>query len=139
MDSFTRNYSIFLAIAVLGLMFWFLYEDPQVGTLNELLAADAEVATYPYRFRVFRLENGVAIMGTPRSEDFPAFRALALLFPELDGLEQDAPELMDAQQEMARIQERARTIVLGSGKVSRVFWELDSDWLTASGVPPGSY
>lgn len=139
MDRFTRNYSIFLAAVVLGLLFWFLYEDPQVGALNELLAADAEVAGYPYRFRVFRLEHGAAVMGTPRSADFPAFRALELLFPGLAGREQDDPELMQAQLEMARIQERAKAIVLDSGAATRVIWELDSNWLDASGVPPGSY
>lgn len=139
MDRFTRNYSIFLAVLVLGLLFLFLYEDPQVGALNKQLAADAEVAAYPYRFRVFRLEQGVAVMGTPRSADFPAFRALALLYPALDGREQDDPALMQGQQEMARIQERARSLVLESGTATGVVWELDTDWLTANGIAPGSY
>jgi hypothetical protein len=139
MDRFTRNYSIVPGILLLGLLFWVFYEDPQVTTLNGLLAADDEVAAYPYRFRVLRLENGVAVMGTPRSAEFPAFRALALLYPGLAAREPDDPEMMQAQLEMARVQERARAIVLDAGPVTRMIWELDTDWLGASGVPPGSY
>lgn len=139
MDRFTRNYSIFLGILLLGLLFWVFYENPQVRELNGLLERDSEVAAYPYRFRVLRLENGIAVMGTPRSAEFPAFRALGILFPELANRAQDDPELMQAQQTMARIQEHARSIVLDSGKARRVLWELDTNWLTGHGVVPGSF
>jgi hypothetical protein len=139
MDRFTRNYSLFLGFALLGLLIWVFHENPRVTALNELLAGDTEVANYPYRFRVLRLENGVAIMGTPRSAEFPAFRALGILFPALANREQDDPELMQAQLEMARVQEHARRLVLDSGEVVRVRWELDSNWLTGNGIPPGSW
>jgi hypothetical protein len=139
MDRFTRNYSIFLAVVVLAMLVWVFYEDPQVAALNKRLEVDAGLAAYPYRFRVFSLEDGVAVMGTPRSAEFPAFRALGILFPELANREQDDPELMQAQQEMASLQDRARTIVLSSDDVTRVRWKLDSDWLTKQGIPPGTY
>ena len=69
MDTFTRNYSIVLAaVALIGLV-WFFYESPGVSRLNEMLADNADVAAYPYRYRVLGLENGVATMTTPRSVD----------------------------------------------------------------------
>lgn len=139
MDRFTRNYSLFLGVILLGLLFWAFYENPRVAALNELLAGDAGVANYPYRFRVLRLEDGVAVMGTPRSAEFPAFRALGILFPALANREQDDPELMQAQLEMARIQEHARRLVLDSGEATQVRWELDGDWLKENGIPPGSW
>ena len=139
MDRFTRNYSIFLGVVLLGLLFWVFYEDPQVAALNELLDKDAELATYPYQFRVFSLHDGMAVMGTPRSAEFPAFRALGILFPGLANRDQDDPELMQAQLEMARLQERARRLVLESGKAAQVRWELDSNWLSEHGLPPGTY
>ena len=139
MDRFTRNYSIFLGLVVLGLLLWVFSEDPQVTELNELLDSDAGIAAYPYRFRVFSLQDGVAVMGTPRSAEFPAFRALEILYPGLGGRDQDDPDLMAGQLEMARIQERARTLVLESGKVKQVRWELDSNWLTRHGISADTY
>jgi len=41
--------------------------DPRVGELNELLKADPQLAAYPYSFRVLELEEGVAVMSSPRS------------------------------------------------------------------------
>lgn len=139
MDRFTRNYSIFLGVVVLGLLVWAFYENPQVAALNERLDADAELAAYPYRFRVLGLDNGTAVMSTPRSADFPAFRALEILFPELANREQDDPGLMQVQQELAHLQAHASELVLASGTASRIRWELDRDWLTRHGIVPGSY
>ena len=42
--------------------------------------------------------------------------------------------MMKAQQELAEIQKRARAIVMASGKVKGVRWELDKNWLTRHGV-----
>ena len=136
MDKFTRNYSIILAVTVVLVLVWVLYESPGTSRLNALLSENAEVASYPYRFRVIDLKNGVATMSTPRSADFSAYRALAILYPELRNQAPDSPAMLDAQGEMARVQGIARKIVVGSDDVSRVIWKLDENWLRSEGVDP---
>lgn len=139
-DKFTRNYSIVLGAIVLILLVWALYEDPLVSDLNDLLEQDSVVAGYPYRFRVLGLENGLAIISTPRSFDFPVHRALGILFPNLANRAQDNPDVMQAQQLLAEIQKRVKAIVMQSGKVKGIRWELDKNWLSQHGIQlgPGS-
>jgi hypothetical protein len=134
MDKFSRNYSIVLAIVVGALLFLFTHKNPELAEMNALLDADSELAAYPYTFRVLRIEDRVAIMTTPRSPEFPAYRALGLLFPDLANLPQEDPRLMQGQLVMAGIQEHAREIVLGTGHVSQVEWEIDRQWLADHGV-----
>lgn len=136
MDRFTRNYSIILAIIAVIVLVWVFYESPDVSRLNAKLSENAELADYPYRFRVLGLENGVATMSSPRSASFPAYRALAILYPELHDEAPDSPAMIEAQQEMARVQKIARDIVAGSDDVSRVVWTLDENWLLGKGIDP---
>ena len=97
MDKFTRNYSIILAAIAVIVLAWVLYESPGVSRLNTLLSENTEVTSYPYEFRVIKLENGVATMSTPRSADFSAYRALALLYPELSQQQPDSTAMREAQ------------------------------------------
>ncbi|MBT8122715.1 MAG: hypothetical protein KJO10_09295 [Gammaproteobacteria bacterium] len=129
MDRFTRNYSIVLGVVIVVLVAVFMHQDPQIQSLNDRLLQDTRLSAYPYTFRVLRLEDGVATMTTPRSPDFPAYRALGLLFPSLDGLPQDDTRLMQGQLDMAQIQEYAKSLVLEAESVERVVWELDTQWL----------
>ena len=134
MDKFTRNYSIVLGAIFVVTLVWLVYEDPQVSDLNDLLEADTKINNYPYRFRVLSLQNGFAVMSTPRSTGFPVYRALGLLFPQLATRAQDDPDVMEAQQQLAEIQQWAKAIVMESGKVKSVRWELDNNWLRQHGV-----
>ncbi|MBU1192046.1 MAG: hypothetical protein KKE76_10055 [Gammaproteobacteria bacterium] len=134
MDRFTRNYSVILGVIVLIVLALILYENPEVSELNNLLEQNSEVAGYPYEFKVLRLQNGIAIMSTPRSSEFPVYRALGIIFPNLANRAQDDPDVMQAQQEMARVQKRATAIVMESGKVTSIQWELDKNWLSQHGV-----
>lgn len=136
MDRFSRNYLIGLATVGAIVLLVVLYEAPVIGRLNDRLAADADVAAYPYRFRVLGLDDGVAAMGTPRSPDFSAHRALMILFPELRHEPLDSPLLVAAQKEMARVQFIAKDIVEQSADVERVTWILDEAWLRSNGVNP---
>jgi len=133
-DKFTRNYSIVLGVISIAVLFWLLYEDPQISDLNDLLEADTQIVNYPYRFQVLGLQNSIATMSTPRSSGFPVHRALGLLFPRLAARAQDNPDVMKAQQELAEIQKRAKAIVIESGKAKSVRWELDKNWLIQHGV-----
>jgi hypothetical protein len=137
MDRFTRNYSIVLGVILLVVLAWAFYEDPLVSDLNDLLEQDAEVAGYPYQFQVLRIQNDIAVMSTPRSNEFPVHRALGILFPHLARRAQDNPDIMKAQQELARIQKRAKAIVIESGKVKSIRWELDKNWLSQHGIQIG--
>ncbi|PLY12429.1 MAG: hypothetical protein C0631_16940 [Sedimenticola sp.] len=137
MDRFTRNYSIILGIIVIGILAVALYEDPLVSDLNDLLEQDAEISAYPYTFRVLRAKNGIATMSTPRSVEFPVQRALGILFPHLANRAQDDPDLMRAQDELARVQKHAQALITQSPEITRVNWALDKDWLRQHGVPVG--
>ncbi len=136
MDRFTRNYSIFLAVIALFFLVWAMYEDPQVSELNKLLEQDQLVSSYPYRFRVRALENGMAVISTPRSSSFPVFKALGIIYPHLANRAQDNPDLMRAQQQLAEVQKRAKKIVTDSEHVKQIRWELDLEWLADHGVRP---
>ena len=136
MDKFTRNYSIVFGSLALVALFWFLYESPEVGRLNDRLSQNSELSQYPYTFRVLEFRNGVATISTPRSAEFPAIRALAILYPELRDEAPDSQPMVAAQREMARIQGLARSTVVESKKVDRVVWELDETWLRNQGIDP---
>ena len=136
MDRFTRNYSIFLGVIVLLLMVWALYEDPAVSELNELLEQDRVVSSYPYRFHVLRIENRVAVMSSPRDSMFPMYKALGIIYPHLANRAQNNPDLMQAQEQMVKVQKQAKRIVVESGKVARIRWELDREWLSSRGITP---
>jgi len=78
-------------------------------------------------------------MSTPRSPAVPVERVLGLLFPEVAGQPGDSPAFQAAQQRLARIQTRARDLVLEAPDIDHVRWELDRDWLMRHGIqpPPG--
>ena len=134
MDKFTRNYSIVIGAVAILAAFWLLWEAPGVGRLNDLLAQNAEISEYPYRYRVLELRDGVATMSTPRSADFPAYRALGILYPELRDEAPDSEAMLRAQEEMARIQALARSAIVRTEEVDRVVWELDETWLRNQGI-----
>lgn len=139
MDNFTRVYSIILAAVVVVVLVMTFYETPGVAKLNALLEADPAVSAYPYRFRVLELENGVATLGTPRSANFPASRALGILYPELQNEMPDSPAMIDAQKELARVQAIAGRTVEASEDVDRVTWVLDEKWLRNAGINPDQF
>ena len=134
MDRFTRNYSIGLAIATILLFTLLLYENPVVSDLNNLLEEDTELSSYPYTFRVLRVNNGYAIMSTPRSSEFPVFRALGIIYPKLANKPQDNPDLMQAQDRLATLQKKAKAIVINDERIKGASWELDKEWLSSHGV-----
>ncbi len=134
MDKFTRIYSIVLAGLVVAGLVWVFYESPGVSRVNAALEAHAELRGYPYRFRALELSNGVATLSTPRSAEFPAYRALGILYPALEGEDPDSAAMVEAQQELARVQGIAREVAVADEDVNRVVWELDERWLRANGI-----
>jgi hypothetical protein len=109
MDRFARNYLIGLvAIVVFAALWVFLSRDPRLGELNDLLAADTELADYPYAFRVLSFENGVATLSSPRSAEVPVMQFLRTAFPELRNTAVDDPAMMSAQDGLGHRGSRGR-------------------------------
>jgi len=135
MDRFTRNYLIGLGVvALLGAAWWLTTLDFRAGELNRMLDDDPVVAGYLYQFRVRSVQNGVAEMLTPRSAEVSAIRFLGLARPELNRFDSQDPEMIAAEQELARVQARARSLVLDQPDVERVRWVLDRSWYESRGV-----
>ncbi|NEX23246.1 hypothetical protein G3480_23605 [Thiorhodococcus mannitoliphagus] len=136
MDRFTRNYSILLGLAVvIGLFFWIQSAwQPKVWELDEVLTSDPTLVDYPYQFRVRSLDNGTAIISTPRSFDIPAIRFLEIINPKLAGKAQDDPEMIAAQQDLIDHQKRAMGLILAQPGVDTVDWQLDTQWLADHGI-----
>lgn len=136
MDRFTRNYLLVLIALVLGLvLIWVATSwNPRVWELNDLLASDAELADYPYPFRVVSFENGVATLSSPRNFEMPAIRFLAVIHPELANKAQDHPAMIAAQEQLIRHQKRALALIEQQPDVTSVRWELDRDWYAKRGI-----
>lgn len=135
MDRFARNYLIGLGVVIAAGVLWFaLDRDPRVGEINALLSADPLLAEYPYPFRVRALEDGVAVMGSPRSAEVPVMRFLRAAFPALQESAVDEPAMMAAQDELAERQSRAAELVRGQPDVRGVRWEIDTQWYRQRGI-----
>ena len=136
MDRFTRNYSIVLGLVLAAAVVLWVKSvwQPKVWELDEVLVSDATLASYPYQFRVRSLENGVAVISTPRSFDIPAIQFLQIINPKVAGKAQDDPEMIAAQQDLIDHQKRAMGLILAQPGVKSVDWELDTQWLADHGV-----
>jgi hypothetical protein len=136
MDRFTRNYSIVLGLALVALVALWVGSNwnPRVWELNDLLETDTSLSSYPYRFRVIALDNGIATLSTPRSFDVPAIRFLAIIHPELAGADPDDRRMVAAQQDLADHQKQAQALIARQPDVKAVRWRLDTEWLADHGV-----
>ncbi len=135
MDDFTRRYLyVLIGCAVLGFLWWVSSLDFRVSELNDLLEEDAELAAYPYPFRVESLNNGVARMTSPRSAKLAASQSLRVMYPVLQHSGAVSDEMMAAQDELARIQSHAAELISTQPDVKSVRWVLDVRWLENHGV-----
>ncbi len=126
---------IFLPLIAIGLwLVWSSTHDPRVDELNDMLMLDEELAAYPYHFRVFELENGVAVMSSPRSPQSSVLQALKIIAPEMSVADPNRPEVIAAQKKLAGLQMKARKLVIAQPDVDEVQWRLDRGWLKAHGA-----
>ena len=104
--------------------------------LNDLLEAKASPAlrNYPFQFQVLRVEGKSAVMTTPRNFDSPAFRFLGVIYPDINVKDHNNPAFIKVEQELGRMQDEARNIVLSEPAVTDVRWELDRNWLRRRGI-----
>lgn len=134
MDRGTRIYAAVLGIVMLILAFVFLYESPKVSELNARLESVTTIRNFAYHFKVLRINNGTAIMSSPRSTDVPVSRILGILFPEVKGKSTQSVEFQKAQKALAEIQILAREMVISDAEIKHVSWQLDRSWLLQHGI-----
>ncbi|MCB1886087.1 MAG: hypothetical protein KDH20_00655 [Rhodocyclaceae bacterium] len=128
---------IALVVVIAFVLDWFIQRpDAPARELNAQIEARASEAlrAYPYPFRVLRVENGTAVMSTPRNVDVPAFRFLAVIHPDIDVRDRHDPAFVAAQARLAAAQSEARAIVEAAPGIRAVRWELDRHWLAAHGI-----
>jgi hypothetical protein len=115
---------------------WIVYSNMSIIFINNVVMEDAELNDYPYPFRILRKEGDIAIMGTLRSTEIPAPTALKILFPELKGTPDNGKVMQHAQMKMARLQAKAKEIVLSNSEFESVNWELDENWFRLHDIKP---
>lgn len=135
MDRFARNYLIgLITVLALGFFWYWSSQDSRVTEINDRLALDSQLASYPFPFRVESLDNGIATMNSPRSAQVPAMRFLRTAYPELSKTTVDHPDMMKAQDILAATQSRAAELVKGFPDVTSVRWVIDERWFNEHAV-----
>jgi hypothetical protein len=128
---------VLIALLLVYALDWFIQRpDSRTRALNAAIAAQASahLRDYPYPFRVLRMQEDTAIMGTPRSRNVSVTRVISILYPDIDVLNTDDPAFIAAQKALAGAQSEAMAIVQAQPGVAAVRWEIDRHWLGAHGV-----
>ena len=115
---------------------WIVYSNMSIIFINNTVLEDQELGEYPYPFRILKKDSDTAVMGTLRSADLPASVALKLLFPDLRDDADNSKAMQYAQKEMARLQAKAKSIVLSNSEFKHVRWEIDENWFRVQGIKP---
>ncbi|RKZ40625.1 MAG: hypothetical protein DRQ49_07785 [Gammaproteobacteria bacterium] len=129
------KYTLFLVtLAIAILAYWAWNYDPRVSELNSLLSQDSELGSYPYQFKVIELNNGMAVISSPRSAQVSVLKFLSIIKPNLPRNDTNHPEVIAAQKELAHHQQKAKKMVLSQPDVNQVNWELDKSWFAGYGI-----
>lgn len=132
-----RRYWVILTLIFLVWLDWYIRApDSRSREMTSIIATQAskELKSYPYQFKVLKIAGETAYLSTPRSVEVPAFKALGILYPELDTKNPNDPAYIAAQERLGRVQTEARTIVLAQPGIKDVKWELDRDWLVKHSI-----
>jgi hypothetical protein len=134
-DPFLKRYLTILGLLILaGAVYWVSILDARVGEINEKLASSPALSDYPYRFRVLSLDNGVAVMTSPRSAERGPLHFLRELDASLNDKDVLHPDMMAAQDLLVQKQSEAARIVEAEPDVSRIRWQLDEKWYAEHGI-----
>lgn len=129
-----RKYWIVLALLFLVALDWFIRTpDARSRHLTEAIEAQGspKLRGYPYKFRVLKTEGETAFLSTPHNDQVPAFRMLAVLYPDVDTKNPNDPAFMAVEQLLGEVESEAHAIVQGQPGVKDVRRELDREWLAA--------
>ena len=129
-----KKYLIIVVLIFLVGLDWYI-RAPDATSRQWTSAIEAggseKLKNYPYKFRVLKFKEGTAYVSSPRSFAVPAFKALAVLYPDLNTKNPDNPDFIAAQKLLAEVQSEAGAIVQAQPGVKQVRWEIDRDWLSA--------
>jgi hypothetical protein len=125
---------ILTIIAIAGIAWWLSTWDSRLSQMNTTLAADVELASYPYQFKVLSLKNGVAEISSPRSGEVPVIQFLRIIHPEFKNSSVMDESVMAAQDKLAGMQSRAGKLVSDMKGVDSIRWTIDRKWYASNGV-----
>ena len=128
-----RYWAILVLLSLVGLDWYIRAPDSRSRQLTSAIEAQAsaKLKSYPYQFRVMKVNGETAVVSTPRNFDVPAFKTLGVLYPEIATKNPNDPAFIAAEQLLGEVQSEARSIVLSQPGIKEVRWELDHDWLAA--------
>ncbi|MBP8169788.1 MAG: hypothetical protein KAX99_09005 [Azonexus sp.] len=128
-----RYWIIPLLAFLVGLDWYIRAPDSAARKLSSAIEAQgsAKLKAYPYKFWVIKVKDGTAYVSTPRSFDVPAFKALAVLYPDVNTKNPNDPAFIATEKLLGEVQSEASAIVKAQPGIKEVRWELDRDWLRA--------
>lgn len=132
-----KKYWIVAILIGLVVLDWFIRApDARSRELTAAIEAQAspKLKAYPYKFWVMRVQGDTAFVSTPRNFSSPAFRFLAVLYPDVNTKNPNDPAFIAAEKLLGEVQSEAQGIVLAQPGIHNVRWELDVEWLRAHGV-----
>jgi len=127
---------LLLVLFLVGLDWYIRAPDGRSRQLTGAIAAQGsqKLKDYPYQFRVVKVEGDSAFLSTPRNAQVPAFRFLAVLYPDINTKDANDPAFIAAERLLGEVQSEARSIVLAQPGIKDVRWELDRDWLRGHAI-----
>ena len=127
-----KSYWAIIVLLFLVWLDWYIRApDAQARRLTEVIATQgsAKLKDYPYKFWVMRVDGKTAVLSTPRNFEVPAFKALGVLYPDINTKDANDPKFIAAEHLLGEVQSEARAIVLAQPGIEDVRWELDRIWL----------
>lgn len=135
LDTFTKRYLAILSVAAAVLLAWWVAGfDSRVSELNNLLRSDTQLSAYPYQFQVISLDDGEAVISSPRSAQVPVVQFLRIIHPELSSKSVTDDAMMAAQDTLAKLQSQVAALVKQQADVDSIRWQLDKTWYAYHGV-----
>lgn len=131
-----KYWIILIVAALIGLDWYIRAPDARSRQLTAAIEGQAspKLKDYPYKFRVLRVEGDTAVVSTPRNFASPAFRFLAVLYPDINVKDANNPAFIAVEKLLGEVQSEAQAIVLAQEGIKGVRWELDREWLRSHGV-----
>jgi hypothetical protein len=127
-----KSYWVVVILLFLAGLDWYIQApDSRSRQLTAVIEAQGspKLKSYPYKFWVMKVEGATAVVSTPRNFDVPAFKALAVLYPDINTKDANNPAFIAVEQLLGEVQSEARAIVLAQPGIKDVTWELDREWL----------
>ena len=134
MPQLKKRYWFIIVLILLVWLDWYIRApDAAARKLTSAIETQAseKLKNYPYKFHVLKFSQGTAYVSTPRSVAVPAFKALAVLYPDINTKNPNDPAFIAAEQLLGEVQSEAAAIVKAQSGVKETRWDLDRDWLNA--------